>query len=177
MSRQQKKPTHANRHQLTSTDTFSHLQTTPGRVLGCQGVSVCLCSLQIVHEQCLGNVLGVLDCICMVSLDVYNVWMCLRDYLGAHPLQNGEFTPLRHSPERQYFLQLAILKHQNIKMSRYILNKNGWVLPFFSFLVSVRAKLKNTFTWITLYLQSEFGIVYCCLALTNFDNFKNFRHF
>ena len=118
------------------------------------GVSVCFCSLQIVHEQCLGNVLGVLDCICMVSLDVYNVWMCLRDYLGAHPLQNGEFTPFRHSPERQYFLQLAILRHQNIKMYRYILNKNGWVLPFFSFLVSVRAKLKNTFTWITLQVQN-----------------------
>ena len=143
MSRQQKKPTHANRHQLTSTDTFSHLQTTPGRVLGCQGVSVCLCSLQIVHEQCLGNVLGVMDCFCMVSLDVYNVWMCLRNYLGAHPLQNGEFTPFRHSPERQYFLQLAILKHQNIKMSRYILNKNGWVLPFFQLFSVCQSKIKK----------------------------------
>ena len=45
-----------------------------------------------MHELCLGNVLGVLDCICMVSLDVYGVWMCLRDYPGAHPLQSSEFT-------------------------------------------------------------------------------------
>ena len=39
------------------------------------------------------DVLGVLDCIWMVSLDVYGVRMCLRGYLGAHPLQSGEFTP------------------------------------------------------------------------------------
>ena len=38
-----------------------------------------------------------------------------------------------------------------IKMSTYILNKNGWVLSFFSSLVFVREKLKDTFTWITLY--------------------------
>ena len=103
-----------------------------------------------MHELCLGNVLGVLDCIWMVSLDVYGVRMCLRDYLGAHPLQSSEFTLFRNSPERQCFLHLAQVRHQNIKMSRYILNKNGWVLPFFSFLVSVKEKLKSTFTWITL---------------------------
>ena len=34
-----------------------------------------------------------LDCIEMVSLNVYSVPMCLRDYLGAHPLQSGDFTP------------------------------------------------------------------------------------
>ena len=36
-------------------------------------------------------------------------------------------------------------------MSICQLNKNGWVLPFFSFFESVREKLKNTVTWITLY--------------------------
>ena len=53
ISRRQKKPTHNNRHQLTSTDTFSHLQTTPGSVWGCQGVSVgaaCFCWLKLVHK-------------------------------------------------------------------------------------------------------------------------------
>ena len=40
----------------------------------------------------MGDVLGVLDCIWMVSLDVYGVRMCLRDYPGAHPLQSSEFT-------------------------------------------------------------------------------------
>ena len=87
----------------------------------------------------------------MVSLDVCGVRMCLRGYLGANPLQGGEFTLFWHSPERQDFFHLAILRYQNIKMSTYILNKNGWVLPFFSFLVPVRDKLKNTVTWITLY--------------------------
>ena len=33
---------------------------------------------------------------------------------------------------------LSILGHQNIKMSKSKLNKNGWVLPFLCFLVPVR---------------------------------------
>ena len=152
--------TQTNRHSLTSQDPprccLKMAESVCWRQLMSVGMCWLLllsghfCWLQLVHELCLGNVLGVLDCIWMVSLDVYGVRMCLRDYLGVHPLQSGEFTPLWHSPERQYFLHLAILTHQNIKMSRYIINKNGWVLPFFTFLVSVREKLKNTFTWITL---------------------------
>ena len=60
--------------------------------------------------------------------------MCLEGYIGAHPLNGGEFILFWHSPERQDFLHLAILRHQNIKMSIYPeLNKNGWVLPFFIF--------------------------------------------
>ena len=69
ISRRQKKPTHTNRHQLTSTDTFSHLQTTPGRVWGCRGillVSICFCWRQFVHGWCLEDVLGVFGwCLCM----------------------------------------------------------------------------------------------------------------
>ena len=76
-----------------------------------------------------GGCFGGIGFIWMVSLDVYGVRMCLRGYLGAHPLKSGEFTP-------------AILRHQNIKISRYILNKNGWVLPFLSCLVSVREKFQ-----------------------------------
>ena len=117
--------------------------------------SVCWCSLFLLTSisawMVSGGCFGVLDCIWMVSLDVYSVRMCLRGYLGAHPLHSAEFTPFWYSPESCYFLHLATLRHQNIKMSTYILNKNGWVLPFFSFLVSVREKLKNTVTWITLY--------------------------
>jgi hypothetical protein len=45
---------------------------------------------------------------------------------------------------------LDILRRRNIKVSTYVLNKNGWVLPFFGFLVPVRDGLKNTVTWITL---------------------------
>ena len=103
---------------------------------------------------------GCIGGIWMVSLDVCGVRMCLNGCLGAHPLQGGEFTLFWHSPERQDFFHLAILRHQNIKMSTYILNKNGWVLPFFSFLVPVREKLKNTVTWITLYhIKSQFTIL------------------
>ena len=53
------------------------------------------------------------------------------------------------------FFHLAILRYQNIKMSTYILNKNGWVLSFSSPLVPVREKLKNTVTWITLYVSKS----------------------
>ena len=112
-----------------------------GDVGECLLVSVCFCWRQLEHEWCLEGVLWVLDCIWLVSLYVCSVWMCLRGYLGAHPLQSGEFTPFWLSHERQDFLHLAILRHQNIKMSTYILNKNGWVLPFFIFLVPVREKL------------------------------------
>ena len=76
--------------------------------------------------------------------------MCLEGYLGAHPLNGGKFILFWYNPERQDFFHLGILRHQNIKMSTYILNKNGWVLPFFGFLWSVSEKLKNTVTWITL---------------------------
>ena len=61
----------------------------------------------------------------MVSIVVCGARMCLVGYLIAHPLQGGEFTLFWHSPERQDFFHLAILRHQNIKMSTYILNKNG----------------------------------------------------
>ena len=43
-------------------------------------------------------------------------------------------------PRKARFFHLSILRHQNIKMSIYILCKNGWVLPFFSFLMSVKEK-------------------------------------
>ena len=66
--------------------------------------------------------------------------MCLGGYLGIHPLPGGEFTLFCHGHERQDFFHLSILRHQNIKMSIYILYKNGWVLPFFSFLMSVKEK-------------------------------------
>ena len=52
----------------------------------------------------------------------------------------GEFTLFCHGHERQDFFHLSILRHKNIKMSIYILYKNGWVLPFFSFLMSVKEK-------------------------------------
>ena len=42
-----KDATHANRHQGTSTGTFSHPQTTPGSVCGCLGVSVGVCLVSV----------------------------------------------------------------------------------------------------------------------------------
>ena len=52
----------ANRHWLTSTGTFNHPQTAPGRawkVGECLLVSVCFCWCQLELEWCLEDVLGV----------------------------------------------------------------------------------------------------------------------
>ena len=140
------------RQQTLSAILKQHLEES-GDVRDSHG-SVCWCSLFLLTSisawMVSGGCLGVLDCFWLVSLDVYGIKMCLMGYLGAHPLQSWEFTPLWHSPESCYFLHLSILRHQNIKMSRYILNKNGLVLPFFSCFVSVTEKLKNTVTRITL---------------------------
>ena len=147
----------ANTYKQTSADVNRRFQPSSNNTWGGLGMSlgsVCWCCLFLLTSInawiVSGVCFGVLDCIWMVSMDVYGVWMCLRGYLGAHPLQSWEFTPFWHSPESCYFLHLSILRHQNIKMSRYILNKNGWVLPFFSCFESVTEKLKNTVTRITL---------------------------
>ena len=81
--------------------------------------------------------------------DVYGYLRCLHVSGGLSRCSSLEWwkihTVLAESWKARFF-NLVILRHQNIKMSTYILNKNGWVLPFFSFLVSVREKLKNTVT-------------------------------
>ena len=55
--------------------------------------------------------------------------MCLGDYLGAHPLQGGEFILFYHSPERQDCFHLTILILQNIKMSTYICDEHPGAIP------------------------------------------------
>ena len=80
-----------------------------------------------------GGVVG----IWMVSIVVCGARMCLVGYLIAYPLQGGEFTLFYIALKGN----LAIMRHQNIKMSIYILNKNGWVWPFLKFLMPVREKL------------------------------------
>ena len=45
-----------------------------------------------------------------------------------------------------------------------MLNKNGWVLPFFTFLEPVREKLKNTVTWITLITLITLYIIFLELS-------------
>ena len=136
----------ANRHQLASTGTFSHPQTTPGRVWGCRGillVSICFCWRQFVHGWCLEDVLGVFGwCLCM-----FVVFGCVWVLISCRVENLYCFGTAQL---KAIFFHLAILRYQNIKMSTYILNKNGWVLSFSSPLVPVREKLKNTVTWITL---------------------------
>ena len=43
-----------------------------------------------------------------------------------------------------FFSNLTLLRHQNIKMSIYKVDKNHWVMWLFCFLVPVRKILKNT---------------------------------
>ena len=82
--RQQKTPTHVNRHQQTSANTFSHPQTTPGSVWGCLGVSVgfcwcllmsvCFCWCLEISEWCLEGVLGVFGWCLWMSVVLRCVW-------------------------------------------------------------------------------------------------------
>ena len=117
-----------------------------GDVGECLVVSVCFCQRQLVHEWCLEDVLGVFGW-CLWMFVVFGcVWGDIWDLI---PCRWRIYTILAQ-PWKPRFFPLDILRRKNIKMSTYILNKNGWVLPFFSFLVPVRDKLKNTVTWITL---------------------------
>ena len=127
----------ANRHWLTSTGTFSYPQTAPGRAWKVGErllVSVCFCWCQLELEWCLEDVLGVFGwCLCM-----FVVFGCVWVLISCRVENLYCFGTAQL---KAIFFHLAILRYQNIKMSTYILNKNGWVLPFFSFLVPVREKL------------------------------------
>ena len=53
------------------------------------------------------------------------------EYLGPHSLQYGATTVqhyLGKTLKDTTFLRLAVLRHQNIKMSIYKVDKNDWVL-------------------------------------------------
>ena len=66
------------------------------------------------------------------------------EYLGSQSLQYGANTPIWHSPERQNFFHLTILRHWNIKMVAYKLSKKYWVMHFIAIFRPVREKLLVT---------------------------------
>ena len=77
-------------------------------------------------------------------MEIGGARMCLGGMLVSQSLQYGAKTLFRHSPERNNFCRLTILRHSNIKMVAYKLSKNGWVMPFFVIFRLVREKLLVT---------------------------------
>ena len=129
--------TDANRHPQTPSDTDRCCLSMSGGV--CWRV---LLSVDILSslEGCLGGVWGYLS-------GIHGHKRCsdvFGGYLGSPSLHYGAVTLLWHSPERHNFFHLTIMRHQNIKMSVYKVDKNRWVIWFFVFLVPVRKLLKNT---------------------------------
>ena len=127
--------------QAAPTDTPWHPQTLPGVVWGwlkpesvCWRhlVSVGMCWLLLLS----GYVLlcrrwgwgGGYGCIWVMFMGIWGVCRCLEGYIGAHPLNGGELILFWHSPEKPNCFHQAKLRHQNVHIQSYILNKNGWVL-------------------------------------------------
>ena len=87
---------------------------------------------------CLGGIWGVLGCIWVVFRATRGAWICLT---GIWVLSLCSMEPKHYLGEALNgitFVHLSILRHQNIKMSIYKVNKNHWVIWFFCFLVPVR---------------------------------------
>ena len=90
-----------------------------------------------VFGERLGGVWGYLS-------DINRNWRhsyMFEGYLGFHSLQYGAVTLFWHSHETRNLFCWTILKHQNIKMYIYKVDKNHWVKGFFCFLVPIRKKL------------------------------------
>ena len=88
---------------------------------------------------CLGGVYGYLS-------DIHGNLRCSNvfgGHLGSPSLQDGAVTLLWHSPEKHNFFHLTILRHQNIKMSIFKVDKNHWVFQFLC-AHQIRKILKNT---------------------------------
>ena len=64
-------------------------------------------------------------------LDGVSVCLWCSDVSGCSSLAGWRiYTVLAQPSVRQFFFHLAILRYQNIKMSRYQLPKNHWVMQF-----------------------------------------------
>ena len=67
--------------------------------------------------------------------------MCLEGDISEHPLNGGEFILFWHSPERQNYFHLAILRHQNV----HIFPEQKW-LGFCHFLAIQNSSIGNLVT-------------------------------
>ena len=72
--------------------------------------------------------LGVSEGCRRVSECYFRKLEALRCGLGSQPLQYGAITLFWHSPERHDFFHLTIVRHQNIKMFIYEVDKSDWVI-------------------------------------------------
>ena len=93
---------------------------------------------------CLGNVWWVSGVIWVVFMEIGGTQMCLGGIWVLSPCSMEPKHSFGTALKSMTCFHLTILRHQNIKMSISKLNKNGWVLPFLCFLVSVRTIWKIT---------------------------------
>ena len=64
----------------------------------------------------------------MVFMDIGGTWMCLWSIWVLSPCSMELQHYLGKTLKDTIFLRLAVLRHQNIKMSIYKVDKNDWVL-------------------------------------------------
>ena len=63
---------------------------------------------------------------------------CVLGYLGYQSLQYGAIVLFWQNPEKPNFFHLTLLRHQNIKMFIYKLDKHDWGNAISVFIVPVR---------------------------------------
>ena len=110
--------TQTNRHSLTSQDPPRCCLKMAESVCWRQLMSVGMCWLLLLS----GYVLlcrrwgwgGGYGCIWVMFMGIWGVCRCLEGYIGAHPLNGGEFILFWHSPEKPNCFHQAKLRHQNV---------------------------------------------------------------
>ena len=146
-TRCQKMTTGANRHKQTVADTPRHWQVLFEWVWQCLLAYVVVCWLLVfpgdvwgVSGGCLGDVWGVSGGIRMVIMNIGGSWMGLWGIWVVSPCSMEPQRYFGKTLKDTIFLHLTVLRQQNIKMSIYKVDKNGWVIWLFKFLVPVREK-------------------------------------
>ena len=142
--------------QQTTTDAKGHCQTYSNSIWHCLWVSGSVCWRLLafcVRWRCHKLVLGMSGGVWGISegylRDIYKNWRrsnVFWGYVGSQSFQYGAKSLFRHSPERQNFFHLTLVRHWNIKMVAYKLSKNGWVLPFVVIFRLAREKILVTVT-------------------------------
>ena len=77
-------------------------------------------------------------------MDVFKVYVPLREHLSVQALFGAAIALYWKIFERQNSMHLAFLKHQNTKTSLYKLSKNHWVIALLEISWSVRRELQFT---------------------------------
>ena len=123
-----------NRRQQAPTDTVRPTQTAPVGVRGCLGVSVGICCRLMaswVPWRCLGvsdGCLGGSGGIWVEFMEIWGAGLCLGDIWVLSPCNMEPKHYLGIALKGLTFVHLSILRHHSIKMSKYNVNKNHWVI-------------------------------------------------